>query len=144
MICFNDNKNIKTKHTHTHTPPTPPPPHTHTPIHTVYPACGLCDAMLNSTIWSSSDLLWKSFFMVFGWTYGGVILIWYGWGGAIWASKPLPIFKGHFGRKRYPFLGICFEKHRPIFHNLQVFTMLTSKNFWLDHGNRLIENRTHV
>ena len=23
--------------------------------------------------------------------------------------KPLPMFKGHFGRKRYPFLGIFLE-----------------------------------
>ena len=28
---------------------------------------------------------------------------------AVRASNPLPIFKGHFGRKRYPFLGIFLE-----------------------------------
>ena len=30
-------------------------------------------------------------------------------GGAARASKPLPIFKSHFDRKGYPFLGIFLE-----------------------------------
>ena len=36
--------------------------------------------------------------------------IWFGQGCATAASKRLPIFKGHFGRKGYPFLGIFLEK----------------------------------
>ena len=36
--------------------------------------------------------------------------IWFGWGCAAQVSKPLPIFKGHFGWKRYPLLRIFLEK----------------------------------
>ena len=35
--------------------------------------------------------------------------IWFGRESAARALKPLPMFKGHFGRKRYPFLGIFLE-----------------------------------
>ena len=36
--------------------------------------------------------------------------IWFGQGCAARASNPLPIFKGHFGRKWYPLLRIFLEK----------------------------------
>ena len=42
-------------------------------------------------------------------TRGGT-QIWVGQGCAARASKPLPIFKGDLGRKRYPFLRIFIEK----------------------------------
>ena len=35
--------------------------------------------------------------------------IWVGQGCAAWASKPLPILKGDFGRKGYPFLRISWK-----------------------------------
>ena len=36
--------------------------------------------------------------------------IWVGQGCAAQASKPIPIFKGNFGQKRYPFLRIFLQK----------------------------------
>ena len=36
---------------------------------------------------------------------GGVTQIWFRRGCAAEATKPVPIFKGHFGRKGYPVLG---------------------------------------
>ena len=44
------------------------------------------------------------------WAPGGT-QIWLGQGCAARASKPLPIFKGDFGRKGYPFLRIFLEKY---------------------------------
>ena len=45
-----------------------------------------------------------------GWLLPGGTQIWVGQGCAARASKPLPIFKGDFGRKGYPFLRIFLEK----------------------------------
>ena len=44
------------------------------------------------------------------WKGGQGTQIWFGQGCAALASKPLPIFKGHFGRKWYPLLRIFLEK----------------------------------
>ena len=51
--------------------------------------------------------------------YAGSTQIWFGQGCAAQASKPIPISKGHFGRKRYPFVG-TFSKYRPMFKNIWV------------------------
>ena len=40
---------------------------------------------------------------------GGDTQIWFGRESAAGASKLLPMFKGHFNRKRYPFLRIFLE-----------------------------------
>ena len=39
----------------------------------------------------------------------GGIRIYFRQGCSARALKPLPNFKGHFGRKRYPYLGICLK-----------------------------------
>ena len=52
-------------------------------------------------------------------TSGGT-QIWVGQGCAARASKPIPIFKGDFGQKGYPFLGFSF-KNRPIFQKFHDF-----------------------
>ena len=41
---------------------------------------------------------------------GGGTQIWFRRGCAAEAAKPVPIFKGHFGRKGYPLLGFLFRK----------------------------------
>ena len=53
---------------------------------------------------------------VLGGTRGeGDTWIWFGRESATRASKPVPMFKGHFGRKRYPLLGFSqnFGKTKP-------------------------------
>ena len=47
------------------------------------------------------------------WNIGsrGGTQIWVGQGCAARASKPIPIFKGDFGQKGYPFLRIFFQKY---------------------------------
>ena len=44
---------------------------------------------------------------------GGGTLIWFRRGCAAEAAKPVPIFKGHFGGKGYPLLGV-WRKRVPI------------------------------
>ena len=51
----------------------------------------------------------------------GATHIWVGQGCAAWASKPIPIFKGDFGQKGYPFLRI-FLQNRPIFFLIPRFS----------------------
>ena len=55
-------------------------------------------------------------------TWGGT-QIWVAQGCATRASKPIPIFKGDFGKKDYPFLRISF-KNRPIFQKFCDFRMV--------------------
>ena len=47
--------------------------------------------------------------------------IWFGQGYAARASKPLPIFKGHFGREGYPCKDFFFWKIGPFFTNFAIF-----------------------
>ena len=47
----------------------------------------------------------------------GSTQIWFGQGSAAGALKSLPIFKGHFDRKRCPFLRIFLKGH---FYNFQM------------------------
>ena len=63
-----------------------------------------CNLSLSATYWRRIYKL-KS-----GFTQGGSAKIWFGQGCATQAPKPLPIFKGHLGRKRYPLLKIFLEK----------------------------------
>ena len=52
---------------------------------------------------------------------GGGTQIWVGQGFAARASKPLPIFKGDFGRKVYPFLRFFSWNIGPFFKNWAIF-----------------------
>ena len=52
------------------------------------------------------------------------------------ASKPIPIFKGSFGRKRYPFLGIFLTTIGPFFLNFGEMDPCL--------GIFFVENGTHV
>ena len=52
--------------------------------------------------------------------WGGGTQIWFGRGAAAQASKPLPMFKGHFGKRGTHFKGFLSNR-RPIFHNFQVY-----------------------
>ena len=54
--------------------------------------------------------------------------IWIGQGCAARASKPLPIFKGDFGRKGYLFLRFFSWKIGPFFKNFTIFAMRKPKN----------------
>ena len=42
---------------------------------------------------------------------GGVTQIWFRRGCAAEAAKPVPIFKGHFGGKGYPLLGVFIQEN---------------------------------
>ena len=42
---------------------------------------------------------------------GGGTQMLFGRGCAAEASKPVPIFKGHFGRKGYPLLGVFIQEN---------------------------------
>ena len=42
---------------------------------------------------------------------GGGTQIWFGQGCAAEAAKPVPIFKGHFGGKGYPLLGVFIQEN---------------------------------
>ena len=44
------------------------------------------------------------------------------------SQKLLPIFKGDFGRKGYPFLRIFLEKIDPFFKNFAIFAMRKPEN----------------
>ena len=58
--------------------------------------------------------------------------IWVGQGCAARASKPLPIYKGDFGRKRYPFLRIFLEKYAHFSKILQFsgFSKCKNQKIW--------------
>ena len=58
---------------------------------------------------------------------GGGTQIWFWQGCAAQGSKPIPIFKGHFGSKRYPFLGnfLRIEAHFSQFLGLGVYMVNT-------------------
>ena len=43
---------------------------------------------------------------------GGGTQIWFRRGCAAEAAKPVPIFKGHFGGKGYPLLGVFIKKKK--------------------------------
>ena len=82
-------------------------------------------------------------FIVGGWgPLPGGTQIWVGQGCAVQASKPLPIFKGDFGRKGYPSWKIG-----PFFKN---FAMAKTRKFglsqkrWPMFKDFLIKNGTHV
>ena len=66
------------------------------------------------------------------------------------ASKPLPIFKGDFGRKGYPFLKNFFLKNRPIFQKFLNFHHAKTRKFglsqksWPMFKDFLVKNGTHV
>ena len=42
---------------------------------------------------------------------GGGTQIWFRRGCAAEAAKPVPIYKGHFGGKGYPLLGVCIQEN---------------------------------
>ena len=42
---------------------------------------------------------------------GGVLRFWFQRGCAAEAAKPVPIFKGHFGGKGYPLLGVFIQEN---------------------------------
>ena len=50
------------------------------------------------------------FFFFFGGGGGGT-QIWFRWGCAAEAAKPVPIFKGNFGGKGYPLLGVFIQEN---------------------------------
>ena len=56
----------------------------------------------------SSNQLYSNFIMV---TIRGGTQIWFRQGCAAEAAKPLPIFKGHFGGKGYPLLGVFIQEN---------------------------------
>ena len=56
------------------------------------------------------SMVWEIELCAKGHTGPGGTQIWFGQGCATGASKPLPIFKGRFGRKGYPWLRIFLEK----------------------------------
>ena len=79
--------------------------------------------------------------------------IWVGQGCAARASKPVPIFKGDFGRKGYPFLRVFSWKIDSFFKNFTIFWVFTIRK----HKNLgsvrkgdpclrifFVKNRTHV
>ena len=57
-----------------------------------------------------------------GWGGGGTQML-FGRGCAAEASKPVPIFKGHFGGKGYPLLGV-WRKRVPIIRDFLVKKMM--------------------
>ena len=72
--------------------------------------------------------------------------IWFGQGCAARASKPIPIFKGHFGRKEHPFLGISL-KCIPIFLQFLGVHMTNTQKNWKNRPTFIdifVENGTHA
>ena len=60
--------------------------------------------------------------------------IWFGRGVLLEPHKPLPIFKGHFGSKRYPLLRI-FLKIGPFFTNFAIFGVFAMQKPENLHGH---------
>ena len=55
--------------------------------------------------------MWRGCMLLYSIYPGGGTQILFGRGCAAEASKPVPIFKGHFGGKGYPLLGIFSQEN---------------------------------
>ena len=67
---------------------------------------------------------------------GGGTQIWFRRGCAAEAAKPVPIFKGHFGGKGYPLLGVFIQENEVFVY----FSDEMGENIVGSHPNRRIRN----